>query len=107
MAKTTHSLYFLGFFMCFIMSFSCVKGKTWCVAKEGASKDRLNEFINEVCPYLACEPIRRGGKCFFPDNAYNHGSYALNLKYRFTGQCDLSIATLTVTDPSVLGCNYP
>ena len=79
-----------------------IQGKTWCVAQVGASPDRLNAFINEVCPHLACEPIRRGGKCFEPDNAYNHGSYALNLNYRFNGQCDLSFATFAVTDPCKL-----
>nr|GEU60495.1 X8 domain-containing protein [Tanacetum cinerariifolium]GFA91129.1 X8 domain-containing protein [Tanacetum cinerariifolium] len=104
MARTTLSLCFLSFL---IVCSTCVEGKKWCVAQISAPADRLNAFINDVCLHLECEPIMPGGKCFEPDNAYNHGSYALNLNYRSNGQCDLSFATFAVTDPSFLDCHYP
>ncbi|PWA38002.1 X8 domain-containing protein [Artemisia annua] len=105
MAKTTiFSLCFLSFL---ILCSTYVEGKTWCVAQVGASKDRLNQFINDVCLHLACEPIMPGGSCFEPDNIYNHGSYAINLNYRATGECDTSFATPATTDPSFLRCHYP
>ncbi|KAL2512210.1 Glucan endo-1 [Abeliophyllum distichum] len=86
---------------------------TWCVPKPGISDAQLKGNIDYACSQgIDCGPIQPGGACFEPNTVKAHAAYAMNLYYQSAGRnkwnCDFSqTATLTNTNPSSNGCNYP
>ncbi|KAH6819028.1 hypothetical protein C2S51_002631 [Perilla frutescens var. frutescens] len=71
----------------------------WCVAKEGAPDDKLQEIIDSLCATEDCSAIQPGGSCFDPNTVYAHASYALNLNFINDPRCNWQYGTVTSVDP--------
>nr|XP_043613402.1 glucan endo-1,3-beta-glucosidase [Erigeron canadensis] len=86
--------------------------KTWCVPKTRASEEVLQANIDYVCGLgFDCQPIREGGRCFYPDSVHAHAAYAMNVYYQATGRhdydCDFSrTGLITSSNPSYGRCKY-
>ncbi|WOG87038.1 hypothetical protein DCAR_0206258 [Daucus carota subsp. sativus] len=93
------SLFVFGFLICIF--------DTWCVAQGPAPDDKLQSFLDSTCAQYNCADIQPGGSCFEPNTLHNHASYALDLAFRNTGDCNADIGTPSVTDPSFGNCHYP
>lgn len=85
----------------------------FCVAKQGADKDRLQSGLNYACGQgqANCSAIQSGHPCFFPDNLQNHASYAYNDYYQrkrsVGGTCDFDgTGTTTTINPSYGSCRF-
>ena len=63
--------------------------------------------MDSTCAQYNCADIQPGGSCFEPNTLHNHASYALDLAFRNTGDCNADIGTPSVTDPSFGNCHYP
>lgn len=79
----------------------------FCVAKDDASEDKLEEGLNWACGQgqANCSAIQSGQPCYLPNNFKNHASYAFNDYYQKKrsagGTCDFDgTATTTTDDPS-------
>ncbi|WOG82400.1 hypothetical protein DCAR_0101564 [Daucus carota subsp. sativus] len=89
------------------------KAAAWCVPKPGVSDAQLQSNLDYVCGHgLDCSPIQPGGACYEPATLQAHAAYAMNLYYQNSGKnswdCDfVQTATLSSTNPSYAGCNYP
>ncbi|KAI3818049.1 hypothetical protein L1987_11851 [Smallanthus sonchifolius] len=87
-------------------------GKTWCVPKTGASEETLQTNIDYVCGLgFDCQPIREGGRCFYPNSVHAHAAYAMNVYYQATGRhdydCDFrQTGVITSNNPSYGRCKY-
>nr|GFC36371.1 glucan endo-1,3-beta-glucosidase [Tanacetum cinerariifolium] len=87
-------------------------GKTWCIPKTGAHEEDLQANIDYVCGLgLDCQPIREGGRCFYPKSVHAHAAYAMNVYYQATGRrdydCDFSrTGIITSNNPSYGRCKY-
>ncbi|CAK9142976.1 unnamed protein product [Ilex paraguariensis] len=85
----------------------------WCVPKSGLSDAQLQANLDYACGQgIDCSPIQTGGACFEPNTVACHAAYAMNLLYQTAGRnpwnCDFSqTATLSSSNPSYNGCNYP
>ncbi|KAL7124917.1 hypothetical protein ABFS83_14G080500 [Erythranthe nasuta] len=79
---------------------------TWCIARLTVDPDVMQSYINLVCSFEDCSPIRQGGACFFPDLASNHVNYCLNVVYKLNGTCEPTIGSITNLDPSHDNCIY-
>ncbi|PWA53045.1 X8 domain-containing protein [Artemisia annua] len=86
---------------------------TWCVARNDASPDALQNALNYACGAGAdCTAIQESGECFLPDTLQAHASYAFNSFYMHAflalGSCDFAgTAIVAKTDPSYGTCVYP
>ncbi|GKE06895.1 plasmodesmata callose-binding protein 3-like protein, partial [Tanacetum coccineum] len=86
---------------------------TWCVARNDAPPDALQNALNYACGAGAdCTPIQESGDCFLPDTLQAHASYAFNSFYTHAflapGACDFAgTAVVAKTDPSYGTCVYP
>ncbi|PWA85037.1 O-Glycosyl hydrolases family 17 protein [Artemisia annua] len=87
-------------------------GKTWCIPKTGAREEVLQANIDYVCGLgLDCQPIREGGRCFYPKSVHAHAAYAMNVYYQATGRhdydCDFRrTGIITSSNPSYGRCKY-
>ncbi|KAI3735431.1 hypothetical protein L6452_14928 [Arctium lappa] len=87
-------------------------GKTWCIPKRGANEEVLQTNIDYVCGLgLDCQPIREGGRCFYPNSVRAHAAYAMNVYYQATGgheyDCDFrGSGAITSSNPSYRRCKY-
>ncbi|KAG0455629.1 hypothetical protein HPP92_024648 [Vanilla planifolia] len=85
----------------------------WCICRTDVSNPALQKTLDYACGAGAdCNPILQNGVCFNPNTVLAHCSYAVNNYYQRKGQaqgtCDFTgTATLSPTDPSSSGCNYP
>ncbi|XP_044477201.1 PLASMODESMATA CALLOSE-BINDING PROTEIN 3-like isoform X2 [Mangifera indica] len=85
----------------------------WCVCKDGGSDAALQKTLDYACGAGAdCNPIKSNGACYNPNTVKAHCNYAVNSYFQKKGQaqgtCDFSgTATVTTTDPSTNGCQYP
>ncbi|KAK9691083.1 hypothetical protein RND81_09G174900 [Saponaria officinalis] len=85
----------------------------WCVPKQGVSDAQLQANLDYACGHgIDCSKIQPGGICFNPNTVASHAAYAMNLYYQTAGRnpvsCDFSqTATVTDTNPSYGGCEYP
>ncbi|KAH9568800.1 hypothetical protein CY35_03G096500 [Sphagnum magellanicum] len=89
-------------------------GKTWCVAKPGASLPDVTNALNYACGEggADCIPIQVGNPCYEPDTLTSHASYAFNSYYQLNGRnywnCYFgNTGLITITDPSYAGCPFP
>ncbi|EYU40373.1 hypothetical protein MIMGU_mgv1a021364mg, partial [Erythranthe guttata] len=73
--------------------------KSWCIARLTADLDLMQSYINLVCTFEDCSPIKQGGACFFPDLVPNHVNYCLNVVYKRNGTCESNIGSITTIDP--------
>lgn len=81
--------------------------KAWCIARRDAPTSKLQEVLDYLCGKYDCKEILPGGQCFPPDTVYDHASYAINLNYRSTIECDLEYSLPTFADPCKLfSCSY-
>uniref|UniRef100_A0A7N0UEL1 glucan endo-1,3-beta-D-glucosidase n=1 Tax=Kalanchoe fedtschenkoi TaxID=63787 RepID=A0A7N0UEL1_KALFE len=85
----------------------------FCVAKDGADSDKLQDGINWACGqgHANCSAIQSGQPCYLPDTLQNHASYAYNDYYQRMrsagGTCDFGgSAFLTTSDPSYGSCKF-
>lgn len=85
----------------------------FCVAKDDASEDKLEEGLNWACGQgqANCSAIQSGQPCYLPNNFKNHASYAFNDYYQKKrsagGTCDFDgTATTTTDDPSYGSCIF-
>lgn len=82
------------------------EGKTWCIPKTEANEKILQANIDYVCGLgFDCQPIREGGRCFYPNSVRAHAAYAMNVYYQATGQhdydCDFNgTGVITSNNPS-------
>ncbi|KAL4574746.1 hypothetical protein LXL04_021582 [Taraxacum kok-saghyz] len=82
-------------------------GKTWCIPTTGASEEVLQMNIDYVCGLgFDCEPIKKGGRCFYPDSVRAHATYAMNVYYQATGRhvydCDFRrTGAITSSNPGM------
>lgn len=87
-------------------------GKTWCIPTTGASEEALQMNIDYVCGLgFDCQPIRKGGRCFYPDSVRAHAAYAMNVYYQATGRhdydCDFRrTGAITSSNPGYGRCKY-
>ncbi|CAI9295604.1 unnamed protein product [Lactuca saligna] len=87
-------------------------GKTWCIPRSGASDEVLQMNIDYVCGLgFDCQPISKGGRCFYPDSVRAHAAYAMNVYYQATGRhdydCDFrSTGAITSSNPGYGRCKY-
>ncbi|XP_071691216.1 glucan endo-1,3-beta-glucosidase [Rutidosis leptorrhynchoides] len=85
---------------------------TWCIPKTGADEKTLQLNIDYVCGLgFDCNPIRKGGRCFYPNSVRAHAAYAMNVYYQATGQhdydCDFSrTGVIASSNPSYGRCRY-
>ncbi|XP_071714744.1 major pollen allergen Ole e 10-like [Rutidosis leptorrhynchoides] len=113
MTTFTNVQLILFIFHLLISSKSTSAACSWCVAKNDASPDALQQGLNFACANGAlCGEINQGGRCFQPDTVQSHASYAYNSYYgrspRTPADCDFSgTAILTDIDPSYGSCIYP
>ncbi|KAH7421132.1 hypothetical protein KP509_13G041800 [Ceratopteris richardii] len=96
------------------VSLSSAGRRSWCIAKDFAKPDPVQQGLDWACGYGAadCAPIEPGNSCFLPNTVYSHASYAFNSYYQMHQQASLScdfngVATVTYEDPSYPGCIYP
>ncbi|KAI5082683.1 hypothetical protein GOP47_0002426 [Adiantum capillus-veneris] len=96
------------------ISLSSTYDKSWCIAKDYAKPDPVQEGLNWACGFggADCVPIQLGNGCYLPNTVYSHASYAFNSYYQIhqhaSGTCDFDgVATVTYEDPSYSGCTYP
>ncbi|CAK9270666.1 unnamed protein product [Sphagnum jensenii] len=89
-------------------------GKTWCVAKPGASLPDVTNALNYACGEggADCIPIQVGNPCYEPDTLTSHASYAFNSYYQLNERnywnCYFAnTGLITITDPSYAGCPFP
>ncbi|KAL7142334.1 hypothetical protein ABFS83_08G117000 [Erythranthe nasuta] len=89
-------------------------GETWCVAKEEAGKDKLQEGLDYACGEggADCHPIQPGSTCFDPNTLEAHASFAFNSyfqkKGRAIGTCFFGGAAYIVTQKPKYGkCEFP
>ncbi|XP_019460848.1 PREDICTED: glucan endo-1,3-beta-glucosidase 4-like isoform X1 [Lupinus angustifolius] len=85
----------------------------FCVAKDGASTDKLEDGLNWACGQgqANCAALQPGKQCYLPNNLKSHASYAFNDYYQKShgagGTCDFNgTATTTTRDPSYGSCLY-
>ncbi|KAL7586200.1 hypothetical protein Lser_V15G35807 [Lactuca serriola] len=87
-------------------------GKTWCIPTSGASEEVLQMNIDYVCGLgFDCQPISKGGRCFYPDSVRAHAAYAMNVYYQATGRhdydCDFrNTGAITSSNPGYGRCKY-
>lgn len=86
---------------------------TFCVAKDDADSDKLQDGLNWACGQgqANCAAIQEGRPCFTPDTLKNHASFAYNDYYQKMrsagGTCDFDgTATTTTIDPSYGSCIF-
>ncbi|KAL5562174.1 hypothetical protein UlMin_031921 [Ulmus minor] len=90
------------------------KGKIWCVVAKGANKTDLGSALSYACSQgnKTCNPVRPGGRCFYPNSLIRHASFAFSsywAQFRKTGgSCYFNgLATQTSMDPSYGSCKFP
>ncbi|KAI3445437.1 hypothetical protein Pfo_002102 [Paulownia fortunei] len=81
--------------------------KDFCVAQLDAPYDKLQGFLDYACSHFDCSAIQPNGPCFRPDTIISHTSYALDVVYKATGNCNTEIGTKTTFDRSYDDCHYP
>ncbi|XP_074355973.1 major pollen allergen Ole e 10-like [Apium graveolens] len=101
------SVYVLGFLMCIFVCSTSEAQETWCIAQGQAPDDKLQGFLDSTCGQNDCSAIQPGGSCYDPNTLQNHASFALDLVFRKTGDCNADIGTPSVSDPSFGNCHYP
>lgn len=85
----------------------------WCLPKPGVSDAQLQANLDYACGQgIDCSFIQPGGACFEPNTVASHAAFAMNLLYQTAGRnpwnCNFSqTATVTSSNPSYNGCNYP
>ncbi|XP_010510460.1 PREDICTED: major pollen allergen Ole e 10-like [Camelina sativa] len=88
--------------------------KQWCVSKQTAKDDQLEDNINFACSNgIDCRPILPSGACFKPNTTISHASYLMNDYYQSHGRTNEAClfffpnsGMLTSTDPSYNQCIY-
>ncbi|OIW21506.1 hypothetical protein TanjilG_05176 [Lupinus angustifolius] len=94
---------------CSIIFRSSIVGAIWCVARIDVIASALEPQLDYACGHGAdCSGIQPGGICFYPNNIYNHASYAFNSYYVRMGGAPGSCyfggtATIAFTYPSENG----
>ncbi|KAF1867546.1 hypothetical protein Lal_00049975 [Lupinus albus] len=90
-----------------------ISASIFCVAKDGASTDKLENGLNWACGQgqANCAALQPGKPCYLPNNLISHASFAYNDYYQKAhgagGTCDFNgTATTTTQDPSYGSCLY-
>ncbi|KAG6751157.1 hypothetical protein POTOM_045676 [Populus tomentosa] len=86
----------------------------WCVAKNNAADQALQEAINWACGQggANCGPIQQGGACYDSNDIQRTASWAFNDYYLKNGLTDdacyfSNTAALTSLNPSFDKCKFP
>lgn len=84
-----------------------IDGRTWCVARPGASQFDLENAIAWACGLggADCSAVQPGAACYKPDTLLAHASFAFNSYYQQNGNSDVACyfggtAAITTRDPS-------
>ncbi|XP_042430769.1 major pollen allergen Ole e 10-like [Zingiber officinale] len=90
-----------------------IEGRTWCVARPGASQFDLENAIAWACGLggADCSGVQPGAACYRPDTLLAHASFAFNSYYQQNGNSDVACyfggtAAITTRDPSYGSCKY-
>ncbi|XP_062116690.1 PLASMODESMATA CALLOSE-BINDING PROTEIN 3-like [Humulus lupulus] len=100
-------------FLVLILAMTGHTSANWCVCKNGISEGVLQKALDYACGAGAdCNPIHSNAACYNPNTVLAHCNYAVNSYFQKKGQaqgsCDFAgAATVTASDPSTTGCNYP
>ncbi|KAL4588957.1 hypothetical protein LXL04_001858 [Taraxacum kok-saghyz] len=89
-------------------------GHSWCVARGGVGKDKLQSGLDFACGEggADCRSIQPGSTCYDPNTLQAHASFAFNSYYqkmrRAAGACSFGGAAYVVTQPPKFGkCEFP
>ncbi|KAL7099590.1 hypothetical protein ACP275_09G094200 [Erythranthe tilingii] len=82
--------------------------KQWCIVQDPLpSNDKMQGFLDYACSQIICDPLQPGGDCYEPNTLASHTSFALDMYYDVTFECNPEIGRLITQDPSYDGCRYP
>ncbi|KAJ8752111.1 hypothetical protein K2173_001786 [Erythroxylum novogranatense] len=103
-----------SFPQCPIAQKSIAQRDLWCVAKNNADDQSLQQAIDWACgPGGAnCDPIQQNGPCYDPNDVQTTASWAFNDYYLKNGLTDdacyfSNTAALTNLNPSHDKCKFP